>query len=285
MLVFEGGGPKVFTTFGSSFFLSGEMKPHPVEEDRLVVGRLRDAAAADVDAASRGQDDVDQVDLAQLVEHPTRLVAQAGGLNHLVQRLPEHVGQEADQDVGQHAVLSLVPDRPDPQIALVDPKRRLGLGQLDVRLPQVLGRPVGDVAAQQVTAFAQLGPIPPGVVLLPGDRRPAVGCFRTSTSNRPAARLFLAITLPIRRSMTSFFHLRFWQLAWIFSSSFSIRCSNRRCMAASFSRRSRLRHKMKTSSSPSGDWHSFTSSPRESAANRRPAVPARTASAKPWPRR
>jgi len=100
-----------------------------------VVGRLSYAAAADLHTASRGQDDVDHVDLAQLVEHASRLVAQAGGLNHLVQRFPEHVGQKADQDVCQHAILALVPNGADPEIAFVDPKRRLRFGQLDVCLP------------------------------------------------------------------------------------------------------------------------------------------------------
>ena len=64
-----------------------------------MLGRLGYAAAADFYAAARGQDHVDHLDLAELIEHTAWLVAQAGGLNHLVQRLPEHVGQKADQDV------------------------------------------------------------------------------------------------------------------------------------------------------------------------------------------
>jgi len=56
-------------------------------------------------------------------------------LNHLVQRLPEDVGQKADQDVRQHAIFALVPNGSDSQITLVDPKRRLGFGQLDICLP------------------------------------------------------------------------------------------------------------------------------------------------------
>jgi len=43
----------------------------------------------------------------------------------------------------------------------VDPKRGLGLCQLDVRLPEGLGRPVVDVRAQDVTALSEAGLIVP----------------------------------------------------------------------------------------------------------------------------
>jgi len=39
----------------------------------------------------------------------------------LVQRLPEDVRQETDQDVGLNPIFFLVPDRADSQIALVNP--------------------------------------------------------------------------------------------------------------------------------------------------------------------
>jgi hypothetical protein len=51
--------------------------------------------------------------------------------------LPENVGQKADEDVSQHAVFFLMPDWAQPQIALVDAERRLGLGQLDLGPPEV----------------------------------------------------------------------------------------------------------------------------------------------------
>ena len=53
------------------------------------------------------------------------------------------------------------------QVALVDAEGRLGLGQLDVGLPQFLVAPVGDVAAEQVAAFAQGRPVAPRLDLLP----------------------------------------------------------------------------------------------------------------------
>ena len=98
----------------------------------------------------------------------------AGRLGHLMQRLPEDVRQEADQDMGLDPLFGLVPDRADSQVALVDSERRFGLGQLDVRLPEVFGRPVGDVGAEQITALVERRPLTPRLVLLPGDDRPAV---------------------------------------------------------------------------------------------------------------
>ena len=76
--------------------------------------------------------------------------------------------------------------------------------------------------------------------------------IRRGSSPRPAAREFLAMILPTRRSMTSFFHSRFSQLARTFSNASSMRRSKRSCIAFSFSPRSRLRHKMYVSLPPSG---------------------------------
>ena len=48
-------------------------------------------AFSDVDALPRGQDDVHEADVFELVEHPSRLVAQAGPAAHLRQGLPQHI--------------------------------------------------------------------------------------------------------------------------------------------------------------------------------------------------
>jgi hypothetical protein len=63
-----------------------------------MVGGLGDAAAADVRALTRRENDIDQLDLAQLLEDAARLVPQTGTLAALGERLPEHVRQEADED-------------------------------------------------------------------------------------------------------------------------------------------------------------------------------------------
>ena len=82
-------------------------------------------------------------------------------------RFPEHIGEKANQNMSLHAVLEMVPDRAQRQIAFVDAKGSLGLGQLHVRSPEFFSAPIGDVAAQQITAFAQPGPIAPLFSLAP----------------------------------------------------------------------------------------------------------------------
>src|SRR5271166_3757696 len=81
------------------------------------------------------QHHVVRLDARQFLEDGARRVAETGtALPHL-QTLPQHEGEEADEDVSLHAVLALMPDRPDGQLLLLDAERRLRLSELDVRLP------------------------------------------------------------------------------------------------------------------------------------------------------
>ena len=105
-----------------------------------------DAAPANGDAGASWQDDVHPADLAQLVQHAAGLITQTRCPHYLEERFPEHVGQKADQDVGQHAVVALVPDGPNTQVAFFDAKGGLCLGELDVGVPEIFGCPVCDVA-------------------------------------------------------------------------------------------------------------------------------------------
>jgi hypothetical protein len=50
----------------------------------------------------------------------------------VIQRHLKTVGQEGDQDVGVGAVLQLMADRPEPEIAFQASEDRLDLSQLDV---------------------------------------------------------------------------------------------------------------------------------------------------------
>ena len=89
--------------------------------------RADDAAEAHLAAVRGGQHDVGALDAAEFLEDGARAVAQVGAALPLLQGLPEHVGQEADQDMGLDAVLALMPDRADRQLALVDAKGGFGL--------------------------------------------------------------------------------------------------------------------------------------------------------------
>jgi hypothetical protein len=63
--------------------------------------------------------------------------------------------------VGLDPVFRLVPDRPDGQLALVDAEGRLGLRELDVGAPELVGAPVVLFRAQDVGSLGQLGPLAP----------------------------------------------------------------------------------------------------------------------------
>ncbi len=94
--------------------------------------RLGDAAPADFNSLARGKDDIHHTDVFEFLEDTSRLVAQPGLLAQASQRFPQHIRQEADENVRQHTIFFLVPDGPNVQVAFVNPKRRFGFGQLDV---------------------------------------------------------------------------------------------------------------------------------------------------------
>jgi hypothetical protein len=71
-------------------------------------------------------------------------------LAKLRQRLPQHKGQKAYQDVRLNPLLFLVPDRSQLQIRFLDAERGLGLGQLHVGTPEFFWAPVRHVAAQHI---------------------------------------------------------------------------------------------------------------------------------------
>ena len=141
------------------------MQAQFVEQNLLVFTRLCDAAFADFDPLACGQDDVYDADILKFFEDTSRFVAESGTLAQSGQCFPQHIRQEADENVCQHTVFFLVPDGSDAQVAFVNSERGLGFGQLDIGLPQFFIAPVGDVGSQQITAFAQLRVYPESVFL------------------------------------------------------------------------------------------------------------------------
>src|SRR5262249_56802440 len=75
------------------------------------------------------------------------------------QGLPQYEGQKAHEDVGLNAIGALVPDRAHLELIFLDAKRRFGLSELDVGLPQLFLAPVADVGAQQIGAFRYGSPV------------------------------------------------------------------------------------------------------------------------------
>src|SRR2546427_3067739 len=106
-----------------------EAPPEPIEQDRL--GLVRTDHAAETERARRlsgeRQHHVGALDASQFVEDRPWAVAEPGLRLPLLEGLPEHVGQEADEDVRLDALGLLVPDRPDREFTLVDAEGRLDL--------------------------------------------------------------------------------------------------------------------------------------------------------------
>ena len=99
-----------------------------------------DATQPDLAVRCGRQDDVVGLDARQFFEDGPRRVAEARVLLPHLEALPEHEGEEANEDVGLDPVLALMPDRTQVQLIFVNAKSRLGLSELDVGLPKLLGR-------------------------------------------------------------------------------------------------------------------------------------------------
>ena len=81
----------------------GQTEAEAIEQRGLSGIGLSDAAQADLAVGCGRQDDVVRLDAGELVEHGAREVAQAGALLPHLEALPQHEGEEADQDVSLHA--------------------------------------------------------------------------------------------------------------------------------------------------------------------------------------
>jgi hypothetical protein len=99
------------------------------------------------------------VNARKLGQNGARRIPQPGTRLPLLERFPQHISEKADQNVRLDAVLFMMPDRTDTQIGFLNAEGRLGFAELDVGLPQLLVSPVVDVAAKNVSAFTELGPI------------------------------------------------------------------------------------------------------------------------------
>ena len=92
---------------------------------------------------------------ASLFEDGARRISQPGAALPHLEALPQHEGKEADEDVGLNAIFALMPDRPDVELIFLDAESGFGLGELDIGFPELLVAPIGDVGAQDITAFGE----------------------------------------------------------------------------------------------------------------------------------
>src|SRR5215469_15780360 len=151
----------------------GDLQSQRLQDPFLLAHRTSNAAQRQFLPFGRLQLDVADRDLAQFAEDdlgrhrsglrgglasvPIRLVdlrLKARTFGQMVQRLPEGIRQHADHHVGLRSAAVVMPDRTEQQLALEDAEGPLHYGQLDVGLPELLGRPAPLIAPQQVSTIA-----------------------------------------------------------------------------------------------------------------------------------
>ena len=136
----------------------GQDDPHALQKKLLAFLRPGHAPQTDLFALSRGQYDIPDGDGPQLFQDRPGRVSKTGATLPLLDHLPKHEGQKAHEDMGFDAVFFLMVERAHVQFVLVDSKGSLDMRELDVDLPDVLFRPIPDIAAQDIAAFGELSP-------------------------------------------------------------------------------------------------------------------------------
>jgi hypothetical protein len=119
--------------------------------------------------ATSRQDHIAALDPCKLLQQCSRRIAQTRATHPLCRHFPQHIRQEAHQDMPLAAVGLLVPYRTDHQFITGNPKGPLGLGQLNIPLPQGAGVNVGQIGPQQITALRQRSPFAPFPIASVGD--------------------------------------------------------------------------------------------------------------------
>src|SRR5258708_10846852 len=112
-------------------------------------------AAEDQGAAIGGREvDIEHLDGSEFVEHGARREAAGQGLEPGAKGDVQTVSQEGNEDVGLDALLQLMVDGPQLQIVLEVFEGRLDFDEQNVELPQLCGIVPGQIAAEQIAAFA-----------------------------------------------------------------------------------------------------------------------------------
>ena len=78
-----------------------------------------------------------RLDACKLFEDGSRRVSESRAVLPHLEALPQHEGEEADENMGLNAVFALMPDRPHVQLILVDAESGFGLSELDIGLPEL----------------------------------------------------------------------------------------------------------------------------------------------------
>ena len=219
---------------------AGKLPAESIQERRVRGVWAHHAAEAECATVGSREDHIGTLDAVECRGDRARALP-------LLQRFPADVGQEADEERRWDAVGALRPDGAEPQFARLAADGRLGIGELDIRPPEGLGRPV------------QVSRSPAGTV----------GSVPTSLRERPAARGFCPSKRPSGRASRPRppgrrARVRRAAIGW----------PNRVWMACAFARRSTERTRTKVSV-PSGPGHGFASTPSRTVAPSRASGSAR----------
>src|SRR5260370_11321542 len=104
------------------------------------------------------QDHVVRLNPRKLFEDGARGVSKTCALLPHLEALPKREGKKADEDMGLNAVLVLMPDRTKVELIFLDAEGGLGLGELDIGLPELLIGPIVDVRAHQILPLPHRAP-------------------------------------------------------------------------------------------------------------------------------
>src|SRR3989339_739554 len=116
-------------------------------------GGLGYASASYGDSILCFQDHVEHFYIGELSYYFSWTVSKSGLLRCFLERFPEDEREKTHQDMGRNPVRLLMPNRSHFQVRLVDPEGLFRVGELDICLPQILCRPVGHVALQDISSF------------------------------------------------------------------------------------------------------------------------------------
>src|SRR5215831_19848177 len=97
---------------------------------------------------------VDHLECGEQLQHTARRESRRERMESLSQRDVQTITQKRHEDVRFDALLVLMEDRPDRQIAFEVFKRFFHCHQLEIQAPQLGWIALGQIGAQQIASFA-----------------------------------------------------------------------------------------------------------------------------------